>query len=312
VRESLNLNGDSLTDLLSYNASTGRAIYSVGGLVPHRFHIRRMVHDSLHGEASDRVSELVDFAAGPLNDALCREQALAWLSQTDVRMHLYGRGWEHHADFRPFVRRFTNGGSDNELIATSQTAPINLRLTRTDVTDPILSSGIRSGAFVLMRFFPEDVIERIYRPLHAFCIEHEITTDDQLRAGATPVVRRLLAFADRTLGLDVFDLPGGFVPALLRRGDDGFARWPGSLWNGDYDAVSFGSREQLISLTRRYLEDAPERRRIAGAMRRTWVERQQQIQMLQQQQEYRGSKRTTGAEAPGSASPLAAAGEVAA
>ena len=142
-----------------------------------------------------------------------------------------------------------------------------------DVSDPVLSTGIQSGGFFLMRFFTDDVIERIYRPLHAFCRQHAIRTDEQLRAGATTFVRRLLAFADKTLGMNVFDMPGGLVPELHRLSAHGFARFPGARFNSEYDRVSFGSREQLMTLIKRYLDDAPERRRLAGAMRRKWIER---------------------------------------
>ena len=252
-----------------------RAIYSVGGCVPSRYHVREMVKDALHGEASDRIASLVNFLAGPLNDALCREQSLLWLAEAGLQMHLYGIGWNQHPELRQFAHELTNGGHDDELVEISRSGAINLRLTRCDVTDPVLSSGVRAGAFFLMRFFPEDVIERIYQPLYQFCVDREITEDDQLRTAADHLQRRLLAFAEKTLGMSVFDTPGGFVPMLRRAGENGLSSWPGSVWGEDYDAVSFSSRDELVRLVKRYLDDAPERRRIAGAMRRKLAERRE-------------------------------------
>ena len=235
-----------------------------------------------------------------MNDALCREQALGWLADAGIKLHLYGNGWERHESLRQFMCGYA--ASEDELTNIWQTTRINLRLTRVDVSDPILYSGIRSGAFFLMRFFPEDVIERIYRPLYAFCREHEIASDLQLRQSTNTMVRRLLAYADRTLGMNVFDVQGGFVPVLLNLGQTGLNSWPGGLWNDEYDLVSFGSRDELIGLVNRYLSDAPERRRIAGAMRRALVEREHGS----------SGEQSAGAEAPSSEAHPLTAGDVAA
>jgi hypothetical protein len=275
-----------------------RAIYSVGGSVPHRLHVHKMVRDTLPDEREDRVFELVEFLAGPLNDALCREQALDWIAQAGLKLHLYGNGWQRHPELGRFMQDFAR---EDEIVRICRSAKINLRLTRVDVSDPVLSTGIQSGGFFLMRFFTDDVIERIYRPLHAFCQQNGIRTDEQLRAGATTMVRRLLAFADKTLGMNVFEIPGGFVPELHRLSAQGFARFPGARFNSEYDRVSFGSRDQLMTLINRYLDDAPERRRIAGAMRRALVERR----------EPHGNEQAAGAEAHRAVETLPA-GEVAA
>ena len=279
-----------------------RAIYSVAGSVPQRIHVRRMVRDAVNRDRSfaERLSALSEFLEGPLNDALCREQALGWLAEAGVKLHLYGSGWERHESLRQFMCGYA--ASEDELTNIWQTSRINLRLTRVDVNDPILAGGIRSGAFFLMRFFPEDVIERIYRPLYAFCRENDIRSDQQLRQWSNTMVRRLLAYADRTLGMNVFDVQGGFVPVLLNLGETGLNAWPGGLWNDEYDLVSFGSRDELIGLVNRYLSDAPERRRIAGAMRRTLVEREQGS----------SGKQSAGAEAPSSEADPLTAGDVAA
>ena len=115
------------------------------------------------------------------------------------------------------------------------------------------------------------------------------------------MAQRLLTFADKTLGMNVFEIPGGLVPELHRLSAAGFSRFPGARFNSEYDRVSFASREQLMTLINRYLDDAPERRRIAGAMRRALVERR----------EPHSNEQAARAEAHRAAQPLPA-GEVAA
>jgi hypothetical protein len=276
------------------------AIYSVGGSIPHRLHVHKMVRQTLPDEREDRVFELVEFLAGPLNDALCREQALGWIAQLGLKLHLYGNGWQRHPELGRYMQDFAR---DDELTSICRSAKINLRLTRVDVNDPVLSTGIQSGGFFLMRFFTDDVIERIYRPLHAFCRQQGIRNDEQLRqrARSSTMAQRLLTFADKTLGMNVFEIPGGLVPELHRLSADGFSRFPGARFNSEYDRVSFASREQLMTLINRYLDDAPERRRIAGAMRRALVERR----------EPHSNEQAARAEAHRAAQPLPA-GEVAA
>ena len=274
------------------------AIYSVSGSVPHRYHVERMVDDALRkGRASGLdLCAIADFLASPLNDALCREQALSWVAQSGARLHLYGHGWQHHPHLGQFRRDFT--GSDDELMVIFRMARINLRLTPGTANEAVLSKGIRCGAFFLMRFFPEDVIERIYRPLHEFCRDQKITSDRRLRSQATPAIRRLIEFAEHTLGVSPFSVHQKFVPELLRLGEDGLCRFPGGLWE-EYDAIAFASREEMLGMLRRYLNDAPERRRIAGAMRRRLVETEN------------ATEQTTGAQASPLADPMTA-GEVAA
>jgi hypothetical protein len=268
------------------------------GAPPQRHRVHRMVVEAAIAQdlPADRARVMQDFLAGPVNDAFCREQAIAWLDGSGYRIHLYGHGWEEHPKLLPMVHHFS--GSADELAMIQRAAKINLRLTPCRVDDPFLASGIRNGAFFAMRFFPQDVIERIYRPLYGYCEQYNIVNDQELVARATPGVARLLHFAQTTLGASVFEVHSHFVEELRRGAGEGFIQCPGSLWD-EYDAVAFSSRDELLELLNLYLADAPDRRRIAGAMRRRFVETSD------------GNAKMTGAEAQ-AVDEASAAGEVAA
>ncbi len=247
-----------------------RAIYSLNGATPRRHQIRGMLKASGAKSISrERSADLEAFLAGPLNDALCREQALSWLTESDLRLRLYGRGFEEHLELRSFAHSFT--GAAGEMEAIQRSARINLRTTFCPTTDPVLSSAARNGAFCLMRFFPEDVIERIFQPIYESCQREQIRNDEQLKR-APANIQRLLTFVERTLGTSVFEVYPSFMDELERYAAGGFVQAPGALWD-EYQSVAFSSKQELLDLTKAYLADAPLRRRIAGAMRRTWFEK---------------------------------------
>jgi hypothetical protein len=245
-------------------------IYSLDGPTPRRHQIRRILQASGGSFLpDDQAADLEAFLAGPLNDALCREQALAWLTATDLRLHLHGRGFEDHFDLRPFARSLT--GARGEIEAILRSAAIHLRLTCCPTTDPVLSCAVQNGTFSLMRFFPEDMLERIYQPIYEYCRRERIRHDQQLKH-APPNIQRLLSFVERTLGESVFDAVPNFLDELERCAAGGFVQAPGALWD-EYQSVAFSSKQELLKRIKAYLADAPLRRRIAGAMRRKWFEK---------------------------------------
>ena len=247
-----------------------RAIHSIGSPLPHRYHLRRMIAEAFASADAALIALLTDFVAGPLNDALCREQALGWLEGSPYRIHLYGPGWNQHEKLSAYARQLPE--NDDELPFVFRAATINLRLTPCPASHPLLASGISSGGFYLMRFFPQDVVERIFRPLFEFCRDNNIDRDKQLKKRATPTIQRLIDFVGHTLGVNVFDAYDNFVGQLSRSAAGSFSVSAGGLWE-EYDSICFGSREQLLSLVHTYLNDAPQRRRIAASMRRRLLER---------------------------------------
>jgi hypothetical protein len=274
-------------------------MYSIGAFLPHRYHAARLAADAARNNPlpSEQRTKLIEFVAGPLNDAFCREQALSWLAQSGLQLSLYGAGWSHHPQLAEYAREFS--GTFDQLSQITRTARINLRLTPCLANDPFLAQAIDSESFLLMRFFPEDVVERIYRPLHAFCRQRQIFSDEQLQRQATKPINELLQYAGRTLGTGVFEVFPNFIAELQIAAKSNFSRTCGSMFSSEYDAIAFGSRDELLGLIKKFLNDVPERRRIAGAMRQTLSASR-----------ISGSQ-TTRAEAPSYAQAVAA-GEVAA
>jgi hypothetical protein len=240
-------------------------IYDAGGVLAHTAHVERMLGEAMGPANGDGVDPqpLVDFLAGPINDALAREQAMLWLADSGLKINLYGDGWEKHPVLRIFARPFD--GSDAQRSAIAKSSKIILRLTPTPADDPWLMQALDSGAFFMTRYFPQDVVARIFRPLYRFVIGAAITSDEQLMAMAPPGILRLLDFARQTLGVSVYEAYPSFVTMLRKSGNTGFVESIALL--PEYDRVAFSSRAQLLDLIGQYLYDEPERRRIASAMR---------------------------------------------
>jgi hypothetical protein len=112
------------------------------------------------------------------------------------------------------------------------------------------------------------VIERLYPPLIDFCACERIHTNALLAEQATPGVRELLAFASRTLGVDVLNDCPDFVPQLLSLRAQPRSRSAAVLWPEHYSQVCFSSRDELLNLAGKFLYDQPQRRALADAMRR--------------------------------------------
>jgi hypothetical protein len=118
-----------------------------------------------------------------------------------------------------------------------------------------------------MRFCPADLLERFYPPIWDFCAQHGITTNEALDEYATPGVRTLLAFAGRTIGIDLLRDWPDFVSHVRRASDVGYTNCAATLWS-QYPAVSFGTKDELLGLIGRFLYDVPQRQRLAEEMRR--------------------------------------------
>jgi hypothetical protein len=203
-----------------------------------------------------------------VNEALFQQQTLAWLAAGDVniKLQLYGRGWERH----PTLARHARGlvRDDAMRLAILRASKINLAVHPYGAVTPQLLEGVAQGAFFAMRFSAADVIEKFFPPLIDFCAREHIHTNAALAEQAIPGVRELLAFASRTLGIDVLREWTDFVPHLLSLRAQPRNRSAAVLWPEQYSQVCFSSRDELLNLTGKFLYDQPQRRRLADAMRR--------------------------------------------
>jgi hypothetical protein len=251
-----------------------RAIYESGGMVYHRLSFQKMLDEASASagmvlEAQSR-EEVIDLFSQQINNALFRHQTLEWLAETDVDLHLYGKGWENH----PRLKRFARGVADNQRQLTEifQTSRINLQVTPHGAVHQRLFEGLASGGFFLIRHTPGELVENYYKPIWEWCRATGIESDDQLLARATPEVTAALAELERLLGFSPFAFGSPFMEVMRLSADAGFTRSAGSIWP-EYGEVAFSSRGELQGRVRRFLADDAERGRLAASMRQAVLDR---------------------------------------
>lgn len=245
-----------------------RGDYEAGGFLPHSAWIANRVRHAM-AATSIEISP-TKFAAAlaffdDVNQAMFEHQTLAWLAGSEFKLHLYGAGWENHPTFSPYARGAIE--DDSTRLAIYRASRINLHAGAYGVVKQQLIDTITTGGFVLMRYCPADLIERFYPPIWEFCSSLQITSNEELAELATPGVRSLLAFAGRTIGLDILNQWPDFVAHVNRSADRAYTSSAATLW-AQYPAVAFSTRDELIGLISKYLYDVPERQRLAEEMRR--------------------------------------------
>jgi hypothetical protein len=256
-----------------------RAIYDAGEMIPHPASVLALISKS----AAEHSIELSPEQARPMlsffdhvNRVLFQHQALSWIVACEMKIRLYGTGWE----MNPAFARLAMGPieDDRTRALVWRATRINLALGPYGVASERVLDGIAGGGFFLMRFCPADVIERFFPPIAAFCKTNGIATNADLKERASIGIRRLLTFASRTLGMNVIvDWPD-FVPHVLEVISSGKCRSAAALWSS-YPAVSFHSRDELLARCERFHYDGPARQRLADEMRRELAEASRRIRV---------------------------------
>ena len=247
-----------------------RADYLAGSPILHPAAVATRIRQAcsvLRIEPSAEQRELLLRFFDDVNETFFQHQTLAWLAgDAQLKLHLYGRGWERHAELGRYARGAVR--DDAMRVAIVRASKINLSAAPYGAVTPLLLEGVAQGAFFLMRFCAADVIEKFFPPLIDFCARQRIHSNAALAEQATPGVRELLAFAARTLGVDVVRDWPDFVPHLLSLRAQATSRSAAVLWPEHYSQVCFSSRDELLNLAGKFLYDQPQRRRLADAMRR--------------------------------------------
>jgi hypothetical protein len=249
-----------------------RAVYDAGGFVTEAGHIKRMIRDSMRAcgvETSDLTSVL-DFFVQRVNNALFRQQAVAWLAELDVNLHLYGRGWEEHPRFKKYAR----GVADNErqLSAIYQASKINLQVTPFGSVHQRLFDGLSAGAFFLLRHCTGDDCDVIYREMWQWCEDAPVRSGAQFFRQAPPRVRALVDRVIELTGEDPTTIADTFFLGLEEMASARFTRSGATLWPDEYPRVSFRTREDLHQLVRHFLTAPHEGEAIAASMRSAMLE----------------------------------------
>jgi hypothetical protein len=269
------LNSAPATRLLSTIFDQLRAVYDGGGIVTEPVVIRAMVDRSMRDTQTtlppEQMPSLMDLFTQRINNALFRHQSLNWLAEMGVDLRLYGRGWEKH----PTLHRFARGVADNvnQLSLIYQASKINLQVSPHGAVHQRVLEGLASGGFFLIRHCPGDVVERDFRAIRQWCIEQNITNDDDLRRRATVPVKAHLAAVTEAMQLDPFAGEYPFVDVLRASEEAGYIRSAGCVWGDDYDAICYRSAKELRARVEHYLSNDEDRRQRAESMRRAVCDR---------------------------------------
>jgi hypothetical protein len=140
----------------------------------------------LSGIASDAATReaMLRLMVHPLNDALYRQQSIDWLidiaKPRNLKIGLYGRGWDGNPRFAPYARGPVQyGGPLEELTRASK---INLQITPNACLHQRLLDGLVAGGFFLVR---EHVTDQLLTRLARFVTQHlppDVERIEQARA----------------------------------------------------------------------------------------------------------------------------------
>ncbi len=243
-----------------------RSEYDAGRSVTMQSDFRRMIESALRAENQtiENPAALLNLFTHKINNALFRHQSLRWLAEMDVRLNLYGRGWEQNAEFIKFAR----GPADNAtaLSAIYQASRINLQVSPFGSAHQRVFDGLAAGGFFLLRQCPGDRADVIYRDLWNWCEDNHIRHDSQLEVITNSDVVAAIAELTRLNGHSPFGQGYDFVRELSVTAESAFSRNSATLWN-EYEQVSYDTREQLQARVMRFLTNDAERAIITRSMR---------------------------------------------
>jgi len=97
-----------------------------------------------------------------VNGVMFQQQTLAWLAESQFKVHIYGNGW----DANSFFARFARGpiDSDTTRLAIYRASRINLAANAYGAVDNRVIEGISAGGFYLMRYCPPTSSSESSRP----------------------------------------------------------------------------------------------------------------------------------------------------
>jgi hypothetical protein len=251
-----------------------KGIYDAGGAIGDPPRMQAIINHSLQelglNIAAESHERLKGLFTHQINNAFYRHQALQWVAEMGVNLHLYGNGWENH----PTLARYARGPADHQsqLGAVYRASRINLHVTPHGAVHQRVLEGLCAGGFFLMRYRPGDAAGVHYREIHAWCRRHGIASDSEFRTRATSGVWRMLQEAQRLREWDVFDLGHSFMEELNLLADSDYTLAGATLWE-DYFDVAFNSRQELQTKVARYLKDDAARERLTQSMLRPVLEK---------------------------------------
>jgi hypothetical protein len=262
-----------------------QARYDAGESVTMRHEFTSIIDEVLAAAklSIDDPAPLLNIFSHKINNALFRHQTLEWLAELDVRVHLYGRGWENNPKFA----RSARGVADNEseLSAIYKASKINLQVTPFGAAHQRVFDGLAAGGFFLLRACPGDRADRIYRDLWDWCVANDVHSDAKLRKAMDARARGYLDELTRLNNRSPLDHGFDFVSELAVCATGGFTRNASTLWP-EYDRVAFSTKQQLHDCVRHFLHDDADRAQVVRSMRDRVLERMTYKAIAQQTIEF--------------------------
>jgi hypothetical protein len=211
---------------------------------------------------------IVKLLWNPLNIGLYRQQSLRWVAEiarsTDLKLGIFGNGWEAHPDFAEFAQGPVQPGEPLEQLTRDTRINLNLE-PYACFSHHRLLDGIMSGGFFLVRRHPT---QRLLIELRDFLVEHlpgSPATSQEALAGVDDQNRQALQTLLDQAKRIAWTLDGDPVEQLRcwERADlvpAGSEALPG------LEAVSFDTPEHCQALIRQYLDDTHSRTKTVASM----------------------------------------------
>ena len=246
-----------------------RAIYDAGDFLTETIQIQQIIQNALQRtrttiHAND-MPHLVDLFTQRINNALFRHQSLQWLANTGVDLRLYGRGWENHPTLRKFARGIAD--NNNQLSLIYRASRISLHVSPHGAVHQRIMEGLATGGFFMLRRCPGDLLERHFQLIWNWCVSHGIDSDGRLRPVSEPRIVAAIRAVGDVFQMNPFKMQSPLIETLRSSAQGGYIRSAGTIWSEDYDAVAYGSADELARKVTSFLADETERRRIAQSMR---------------------------------------------
>ena len=248
-----------------------RGEYDAGRWITSGEKIRAILNSAMADNAvHTEMGPLMDLFTHRVNNALFRHQAIRWVAELGVDLHLYGNGWEQHPEFA----RFARGVADNQtdLPSIYRASVINLQVTPFSAVHPRLLDGIAAGGFFLIRSVTADELEPILHHIGQWCQERKISSGTEMLARCDPALNELLSRYAAIDGIDPRSNADYFFAAAAEVLLSGLTRTPNTLWVRESGSILFSTRAGLQERIGHFLRHADERKSIAATMRQRVLE----------------------------------------
>jgi len=198
------------------------------------------------------------------NSPLVRQSVAGWLTEGDLRLHLYGQGWDRNPRFARFARGVAANG--NQLRQIFQGAKVNLQVQPFGAVHSRLLDGVASGGFFLIHACPVDQVGQTLRLLHRHVEQAGIGDCDALLNHPDPQVQEWIGHVKRCTGWDLRHPHFDLLVTLQYAANAEFVGFADAVIPHYHD-VAFHSKHELLEKVEYFLTHEQERVKLTRQMR---------------------------------------------